>query len=397
MKRTQSLLTRNVAGRCWRVLHVFGRMSRGGAELRTIEVVRAMKGQRVRHDFCALSGLAGELDEEIRALGGNVHLQALGPTFPLRFRQLLRSERYDAVHSHVHYFSGAILRLAAGEAIPIRIAHFRSTHDGKGDSWRRRLRNRLLARGIDRYATDILAVSRAAMCAAWSSHWQQDGRCQVVYNGFPLPETRVKDDREEMFRELGLSRGARLFVHVGNFVEAKNHLKLVEIFARIVKVAPESRLMLVGDARGPVGHAVRARVKALGLAAKTVLTGTRGDVPRLLHAADTLIFPSLREGSPGALIEACAAGVPVLASDLAAIREIAEHFPQFETLSCDSSDDCWATRALDLSRNRQRGEHAAEAGRLAFAASPFRLEACLAAYRKVWLGEHNEYTFAATG
>ena len=76
------------------------------------------------------------------ALGGEVHPVKLGLDFPWKFRRLLSEHRFGAVHSHVHYSSGFILRLAAQAGIPVRIAHFRSTHDDHGDTLRRRLQRR---------------------------------------------------------------------------------------------------------------------------------------------------------------------------------------------------------------------------------------------------------------
>jgi hypothetical protein len=100
------------------ILHLFGRMDRGGAEMRTLDVMRRADRGRFRLHFCALSGRRGELDEEIRSLGGEVHLLPLSASFPWKFRRLLREGRFDVVHSHVHYPSGYLLRLAAKEGTP---------------------------------------------------------------------------------------------------------------------------------------------------------------------------------------------------------------------------------------------------------------------------------------
>src|SRR5207244_3933921 len=119
------------------------------------------------------------------ALGGQVHYVPLGAAFPARFRRLLRERGYDVVQSHVHYFSGLILRLAADERIPVRITHFRNTDDGRRSTLPRvayRLLNRFW---INRYSTHILAVSRGAMSAAWPWH-ERDPRCRVLYNGLDL-------------------------------------------------------------------------------------------------------------------------------------------------------------------------------------------------------------------
>src|SRR5579863_9751693 len=110
-----------------RILHIFGRMDRGGAETRTLELLRALDRRIYIFEFCSLSGQRGELDDEIVALGGKVHLLRLNAAFPSAFLYLLRKRQFAAVHSHVHLFTGIILLLAAVAGVPNRIAHFRST------------------------------------------------------------------------------------------------------------------------------------------------------------------------------------------------------------------------------------------------------------------------------
>jgi hypothetical protein len=114
-------------------------MLRAGAELRNLDILRNIdRGKFVLH-YCVLSGLPGELDDEIRDLGGEVHCCGLGPSFAARFRRLLRAQAYRVVHSHVHSSSGYFLRLAYACAVPVRVAHFRSTSDGRRPTLRRRL------------------------------------------------------------------------------------------------------------------------------------------------------------------------------------------------------------------------------------------------------------------
>ena len=97
-----------------RVLHVLGRMVRGGAELRTLEVIRQLASQGIICDVLALSGLPGELDSEVAHCGGRVILLARHWGWQRRLCRVLRLGNYSAVHSHVHHFSGWILRVATG-------------------------------------------------------------------------------------------------------------------------------------------------------------------------------------------------------------------------------------------------------------------------------------------
>ncbi|MEW5919271.1 MAG: glycosyltransferase, partial [Gemmatimonadota bacterium] len=161
-------------------------MTYGGAELRTLDVMRAIDPREVRFHFCTLSGQDGTLDDTIRAAGGTVNPCPLDLGFPHRFARLLTEREIDVVHSHVHYPSGLMMRVAARRRVPVRVTHFRNTHDGRRLTPRRRAQRALLRRWIDRYATDILAVSEGAMSEAWHPAGRRDGRCRVIYNGIDI-------------------------------------------------------------------------------------------------------------------------------------------------------------------------------------------------------------------
>ncbi len=99
--------------------------------MRLLETISALGPSEVRVDVCALSGLEGSLDAQVRACGGTVIPVALtSPSFPFRFMQLLHRERYSVVHSNVIYATGGILALAAAAGVPVRIAQFHAMGDG---------------------------------------------------------------------------------------------------------------------------------------------------------------------------------------------------------------------------------------------------------------------------
>lgn len=360
-------------------------MQRGGAELRTLDVMRALEPGAFRLDFGVLSGLPGDLDDTIRAMGGEVRYLPLGLQFPWQFCALLRRERYAAVHSHVHYASGAILRLAALCKVPVRIAHFRSTSDGRGDGRLRQAFRWVLRRWIDRYATAIPAVSESALVAAWGERWRTDRRCRVIYNGLDPARFDWTPDCAGVRDEFAITANQTLYLHVGRLDTPKNHVRLIEIFAAIAERNPTARLLLAGRGGNAIEAALMGRIAALGLTGKVVLAGERQDVARLLLAADAMIFPSLWEGLPGAVLEACAAGLPVLASNIPVIREIAPYLPALTPYDLAEPDDCWAEMAEQLA---DAGAHPAirDRHRAQFAASRFTLDQCVAAHRALWSG-----------
>ncbi len=394
-----------VAGRPIRVLHVHGRMARGGAEMRTVEIMRHIDRRRYQFQFCALSGLSGELDGEIAALGGKVHrLRQSRRGFPDRFRELLLRERIDAVHSHLHFYSGYLLRLAEQCGVPVRVVHFRSTRTDPIPNPLRRAMYRVMGscigryageakqrRWIDRHATDILGVSRWTLRCAWRDDWKADRRCRVVYDGLEPSRYAERADRRGVAREFHLTDDGPLLIHVGRVAESKNHQRLVSIFAELLRRRPAARLMLVGrTAANREANAVQrrllGRIAELGIGARVIFTGERTDVPRLVKAADVMVFPSLWEGLGDVVLEACAAGTPVVASDLPSIREIARRLPGVDCLSLDEPDESWAGR-VDVAAKGRTCDATRRAALARFAESPFTVSECAASLCRAWEGQ----------
>lgn len=368
-----------------KILHVFARMNCGGAERRTLELMRAIDPSEIRMDFCALSGLPGVLDHEIRAMGGEVHRLPLRQAgFGRAFRELLVREGYDVVHSHVHYPSGWVLRLAYQAGVARRIVHFRSDCDGRPDALARRIVRWGLQYLIERYATDIVAVSRSAMERAWTPRWQADPRCRVIYNGldlsrFPDPANMAKvwATRER----LGILPEKPLCIHVGSVRPPKNHERLLRIFRAVQERTAGAMLMLVGETLDRTAW-LAERLFSLGLGPSVRVLGRRDDVPDLLAASDLMIFPSLWEGLPGAVLESLAAGTPVAASALPCIAEISQFVPGVRAISLTESDQHWAEAIAAMMRP---GIEHRVALRRAFDAGPFTLEYHVGQMRELWL------------
>jgi len=385
-----------------RVLHVLGSMSRGGVQVRTVELLRHVDRRRYRFHFCVLSGRPGEMDDEARSSGGVVHLLRQGLTGSSdQLRRFFRQHEFDVVHAHLQSYSGYLLRLAAECGVPVRVAHFHSTHVEQSASLPRRLACRLLSpwvdrfagwrvmrRWLDRHATHILGVSEHALRKAWRTDWQTDPRCEVVYDGVDTSPFAAAADRAGVRREFGLPHDAPLYIHVGRVTKPKNHLRLVSIFAEILRRRAQARLLLVG--RTIVGHRndslqrrLRRRIAQLGIAEQVVFGGERSDVPRLLKAADALVFPSRWEGLGDVVLEASAAGTPALCSDLPSIREMAARLPGIRCLSLHEPDAAWADAAEAMAGGLP-SEPMRRAALETFAGSVFTVQQCARRLCRIW-------------
>jgi len=303
-----------------RVLHVFGTMNRGGAETRTLEIMRRLQGAGYHFDYCVLGGARGALAPEIERLGGEVVECALRPglpTFPFRFWRLLRRRRYDAVHSHVYAFSGVILALARLAGARVRIAHIRTAPAAGGRLLYRTAMRRLLAAA----ATAVIGVSESALAGFFGPAWRRDPRRRLIYDGVDPARFEPRDGDSALRSELAIPHGARLVLQIGSFSPAKNHACLGAVATALARRRSDVVFVLVGE--GALRAEVEREIAARGLTASFRFTGARDDVARLLATADLVILPSRWEGLPGVVLEALAAGVPVVASPIAPVRELA--------------------------------------------------------------------------
>lgn len=323
-----------------KVLHIFGKMDRGGAELRTLATLQPLKDKGVDIEFCSLSGQQGLLDEEIKALGSEVHLCQLGLFFPIKFYRLLRQHKFDVVHSHVAMVSGFILFLAWLAGVPQRIAHFRNTHDAANTSFVRKWRNRFLHSLIDLFATNILGVCNAALSIFWRPDWQQDPRCQTIYNG--LSHQALLEKKPTFWQENNINNHYPVMLNVARMVEQKNHRFMIRVLAEYIKQYGPINLALLGKKEEKIQQEIISLAQEHHCLEYVVFLDVQPNVYDFLTHANVMIFPSLWEGLPGAVIEAASVGLPVVANDLPGVVEIAQQLPCVHYLSVEQPVILWA-------------------------------------------------------
>ena len=302
-----------------RVLHVLGSLNRGGVETWLMHMLRGIDRREVAMDFLVHGEGGGAYDEEARRLGADI-IVCPNPrrflAYGASFRRVLRGRGpYDVVHSHVHDFSGYVLSLAAKEGVPVRVAH---SHTDRREipserALRRRAYRALMGHLIRRHATAGVGASRGAAASLFGAAWREEPRWRVMYYGVDFAPFHAAGDPRRVREDLGVPPGAALVGHVGNLLAVKNHRVLVDMLAALRGRVPDPRLLLVGD--GPLKGELAARAERLGVASRVIFAGVRTDVPRLLGAMDVFAFPSLYEGLGLAVVEAQAAGLPVVLSD----------------------------------------------------------------------------------
>ena len=327
-------------------------------------------------DFLVQTPESAAYDREVEALGSRVFRLAESPRRPWRYLPSLRNlllthGPYHVVHSHVHHFSGLVLREARRAGVPVRVAH--SHLDTRSLDTAaplgRRLYYTLMRHWIRRHATVGLAASGLAAEALYGPRWRDDRRWHVLFCGVDLAAFSKPRERGDARARLGLPPDVFVVGHVGRFDRQKNHGFLMDIAGALFAADPGVRLLLIGD--GGLRPAIERKARAMGIADRVLTTGVRGDVPDLMTSAmDCFVFPSLYEGLGLAVVEAQAAGLPCIVADT--VPREADVIPGLVTrLSLSEPASRWA-RAILAARNR--GLPPADAINL-IRASPFSIEA----------------------
>ncbi|GAB4566794.1 MAG: glycosyltransferase family 1 protein [Haliangiales bacterium] len=308
------------------MLHIFGRMDRGGAETWVMNVLRQLARQRADSgptivcDFLVHDPRRGAFDDEIRALGGCIHV-ARERRDPVRYgaalRRVIQLGGYRVVHSHVGHFSGVVMTVAHALGVPGRIAHSHNDFSRAQPSPTRRLYERAMRALIRVSATHTLGCSQIACESLFGADWHASGRSRVLLYGYDFSPFAGIDERHRARarRALGLADDDLVIGHIGHFSDQKNHDFIVALADHLrQRPSPrQRRFVLIGD--GPLRPDIERAIAARGLSAQFVLAGVRGDVPALLPGFDVMLLPSRWEGLGIVVLEAQAAGVPCLLSD----------------------------------------------------------------------------------
>ena len=350
----------------------------GGAEVLVARLARKLR-ERYRFRFVCLDEL-GTLGEELRAEGFPVEVAGRRPgvdwQLPLRLARMLARGRAALVHAHQYtpFFYALTARLLYRRPPILFTEHGRWLPD-----YPRRKRivaNRLLLQRRDR----VVGVGEAVRQALVVNEGIPARRVGVAYNGIDLAAFAKPADRAAVRRELGLGAADFVLIQVARLVPIKDHATALRAFGQVAARLPHARLLLVGE--GQEEASLRDLINRLGLAASVRLLGLRSDVARLLPAADVFLLTSLNEGIPLTVIEAMAAGLPVVSTDVGGVAEVVKD-GLTGLLAPAGAADALARHVLRLAADPGERGRMGRAGReRAFAR--FSEEQMLAAYDRLY-------------
>jgi glycosyltransferase EpsF len=335
-----------------RVLHVIEKMDRGGAETLIMNLYRNINRSQYQFDFL-VHDPSGHYIDEIKEMGGVVYTLPKPSSIGIRqykkiLKKLLESNGpFDAIHSHIHHFSGVIVQIAKRANIPVRISHSHTSMDLKVANPLRNIYKELMKSLIKHNSTLLFYCSQSAGKSLFGSKFNSDNRSIFIPNSVQLDHFKPvwQKDKNEIRSQLGIPINKKIVGHVGNFTHPKNHTFLVEIFHDLFKKNSDLHLVLVGG--GLLIPDIEKKVLDLGIGDSVTFYGLTNDVPLVLRSFDVMLFPSLFEGLPTVIVEAQAAGIPiVLSSTITPEVDMDLGLLEYRDLKMDLKG--WSNTILDL-------------------------------------------------
>ncbi len=308
-----------------RVCHVITSLALGGAEKQLLRFI-SNDSSKTKHTVCFL-GYDDSLADDFKNVGAEVH--SLGgsskfdsPFVLYKLIRYIRRENFDIIHNHQLYamIFGRIASVVTGTN-PVVSTHQNSC-DNYGKVFKRLER---LTRHID---TVTVAVSEGVKQSFALGNDAPSGNWCVVYNSIDIDEFRTSvqssANQVKILRDkYGIDPHDFVFLNVGRYVKQKNQHRLIEAMQPIVAKHPNCKLLIVGW--GKLHDTLEKRVQELNLGENIFITGRADPIHEYYFLADAFVLSSHFEGLSIASVEALAAGLPMIGTDVSGINEVIEH------------------------------------------------------------------------
>lgn len=311
-----------------RLLWLVDSLGAGGAEALVVTFAEAagVEGEQTLTVAC-LHGGDGVNAARLAGLGVPViDLGARSLRDVRAFRRLLaliRGQRIDLIHAHLTYaaiwsaIASRITGVPAVASLHVSPAATRTLRDSAGHRIATDLRDRLMRFILNRWSRCVVVVS-GALRDDYVARGLSPQKIRVVHNGIESGRFRRSRDetRTRLQAELGIEPGLPVIATVAVLRPRKG----IEVLLEAARAVPEACFVIIGD--GPQREEWQRLAASLGVADRVRWAGYRNDVDALLAGCDLFVHPSLDDAFPTVLLEAMAAGLPIVASRVGGIPEI---------------------------------------------------------------------------
>ena len=339
-----------------RVMFVITSMPVGGAETLLTEIIRRIDRERFAPELCCLKRfepLGEELSREVPSFTGLLS-QKYDFAVLWRLTRLMRRRRIDAVVTvgtgGDKMFWGRLAAWLSG--VPVICSALHST--GLPDHVE--FPNRLLAPLTDAF----IAVAEPHGRYLAEHEGCPVRKVVVIRNGVDVERFHPRPPNRRLQKRLNLDPTAPVAGIVAALRPEKNHEMFLKVAASVCEKLPAARFLVVGD--GPERPKLESFARSLGVAAAVRFLGTRSDVDEILSLQDVLLLTSHMEANPICLLEAMAAGKPVVATRVGSVTETVQPGTSGYLVSPGDVQGM-AARVLELLNDRNRAAEMGRAGR----------------------------------
>lgn len=351
-----------------RIVYTLGTLGIGGTELRSLDVFRVLKQRYPALSILVYvtSGESGPLRAEFEALGIEIVYGKGGWRGFMHFRATCRRARATLVHSNHGLASGLHALAAATLGVKVRYSHLRALGDDWTGprGWLKRAAGRILLRA---FSTKVIGVADAVRAYARipASQWL------TLYEGVVGDAPSARRTR---------TPGNPLVVTLlGRISPEKNYLRALATVAALRSMGVDARLRFVGPATVKDRERLTTAIAQLAEPGWALWEGPSRAPLSVVANSDVLLIPSLREGLPGAVLEAISVGTPVVGARLPGMREIAAQIEGVTLVDLAEDDMRWAEAIVQAA---ERADAAALAE--SFARSPFQFDRHVDGYSRLW-------------
>ncbi len=321
-----------------RVLHIVGAMYPGGIENFIMNVYKHIDRSKVQFDFAVHAEKENDYREQIRALGGQIYKLPRLTQHPVQslrvLGDLVKEKQYPIVIRHTPNALVAPQLWVAKKAGAVTVCQAHSETDAQKVL-------HMLGKGMLVRSTDkCLACSPKAGAWMFGNH-----PFEIVHNAIDIDQFAYETNKADRIRHEFNLAGKHVYGHIGNFSYVKNHSFLLEVFQKIAQKDPDAVLFCLGE--GDLRPEIEKKIAELGLKDKVFLTGIRYDVADFMSAIQVLIFPSLFEGLPLTLVEAQAAGLKIVMSDVIT-RDVIVTKGLVTPMPLAAGPEVWADKCIEL-------------------------------------------------
>lgn len=353
-----------------RIAHLVETLELGGLERLAVDLAQRQNAQgHSARIYCVFEpgALASEAEEAGVPVVPFYKAKGFSPGAIFRIAARMKTDGIQILHSHnavVHHYG-------VGGAILARVPVVVNTQHGFGNL--SRPRQARLFRTVLPWTNAVALVSEDLRKVCISNRRIPEKKAVVIHNGIPISKFAQKRASP------GSRRPGFRFGTVGRMVPPKNHGLLLDAFAKVFKAIPQAELHIMGD--GPLREQLERRIAELSLSASVHMHGLSFEVADFLSTLDAFVLSSSTEGLPVVILEAMAAGLPIVSTRVGGVPEAA---PEKEVAWYSPIGDCnaLAARMSEAAQSPELALRGGTANRLA--TERFSIEAMADGYNNLY-------------